>query len=912
MSKKIKISSVYSKTANGRQEKTRPGCNSLTKNPGETNDFLLETFLVNEQIHYSRKIQTETEQRQRELVKKFKPVISELDGLIASPQTQLAKKPFSQNFDQNILPDNQVKIQINQNGEVKKSMNYGSAGSIHTINLKGKNFSSPMADNIASTPERLSRAFTGYPVSCYGDEGVSNNSFLRGLIPRKKVRDLSLKLNAEVNGKFNPASFIKPEFDSYPPKTSLLRKENFLSKLKKNIFSSRYFYSTPNNRNAAWFYRLKMTLNFTLIALLLVLPIRILFFYQHIEKTKGQVLGISEEAMDDLSQATQAASQANWQNAGLYFEQANDNFNLALNNLKEYNKILLTVAKNLPAAGDLLVTAESILGAGNNLSGAAAKISMALSALKTDNDINQTLTDNLLIINNAITSATQEINLALTQLNSIEPRLLPVKYRDYFVQIKDKIPLMAKSLTSTQKLLDFSLVVLGHNQPMRYLFLFQNNNEIRATGGFLGSAALVDIKQGKITDIEVPPGGLYDLKGDFFEKISSPAPMQLLGYPWMIWDANWWPDYSVSAKKIIWFWEQSGWPTVDGVIAFNASLLPEIIKTVGNIEMPEYNQILTPDNVVMAIQHEVEFEFDKSGNQPKKFIADLMPIVIEKLLKVPTNQALPLFLTLNRGLAEKDIQFYFSNEELENFAAEANWAGKINQTDKDYLMVVNQNIAGGKSDAVISQEVKHYVYIQPDGGIVVSVAVSRTHNGDTSDVFQRVQNNSYIRIYTPLGSRLKEVTGFDVIDPELFKKPYEGYHLDEDLRRISGEAVKDAKTNTDVYNEFDKTVFGNWLQIRPGETKTITFSYELPFKLDFAKQSWWRKNPSQKYSLLIQSQSGLKDNNFSSQLFIPKGYNFKWAQGTLNNKISDNKIEFNGQLNSDQYYGVLIEKSGSR
>jgi len=515
----------------------------------------------------------------------------------------------------------------------------------------------------------------------------------------------------------------------------------------------------------------------------------------------------------------------------------------------------------------------------------------------------------LSIVNSALIDAQKEVDSAAANLQAIEPRFLPKKYQEYFSEIQANLPSFTQSLKDVQHLLDFSLGVLGHYQPMRYLFLFQNNNELRATGGFLGSAALVDIKKGEIANLEVPAGGLYDLKGDFFEKISSPSPMQLLGYPWMIWDANWWPDFPISAKKISWFWEKSGWPTVDGIITFNAALLPEILKAVGNIEMPEYNQILTPENVIEAIQHEVEFEYDKAENRPKKFIADLMPLVVDKLIKVPTNQALPLLLTLNQVLLEKDMQFYFINENLENYVLSANWGGRVKDTESDYLMVVNQNIAGGKSDAVISQGIEHYAYVQPDGKIVVTAAITRSHHGDPNDVFQRVQNNSYIRVYAPLGSKLLEVTGYDVIDSSLFKEPYPGYRQDDDLIKISGEIIKDAKTNTDVYAELGKTVFGNWLQIKPGESKTITFSYQLPFSLNFSADSWLKGGKEQKYSLLAQSQSGAKQTSFSSQLFLPANIQVSWSGGTAAEQpaVLNNKVEFKTPLNTDQYYGVLLK-----
>lgn len=833
-------------------------------------DSPLDIFLVNEQLIYSAEQKKLEADQQKELFKKIEPAVIEVNSLIFSPSAQLSKTPANLKNTAEIFPNNQVRLQLNKNGEIKKKNIYGNSSSVYTLNLREK--IQPERSEFANQPK------------------VKNT--------REDIEDFRIK---------------ETIFDV--PKTSLLRNEKILNWLKKRFILRKPFFSKESgessviNHNSFWFYRLKTTLNFALIALLLILPIRALFFYQHIEKTKGQVLGISEEALGELEQGAKAASKSNWLEASLYFQSANRYFHLALNNLDDYNQTLLNIARNLPTGGELLSAAEKILMAGNNLSRAAGNLSAILNEITLSKNINQALTDSLSIINAALIAAQKEVDLATAYLQEIDPRSLPKKYQDYFSEIQASLPSFTQSLADIQRLMDFSLGALGHFQPMRYLFLFQNNNELRATGGFLGSVALVDIKKGKVVNLEVPTGGLYDLKGDFFEKISSPLPMQLLGYPWMIWDANWWPDFPTSAKKISWFWEKSGWPTVDGIITFNAALLPEILKIVGNIEMPEYDQVLTPANVVEAIQHEVEFEYNKAENRPKKFIADLMPIVIDKLITVPTNQSLPLLLTLNQVLLEKDMQFYFENQDLENFVLSANWGGSVKDAESDYLMVVNQNIAGGKSDAVIDQKIEHYAYVQPDGKIVVTVAITRTHNGDPNDVFQRVQNNSYIRVYTPQGSKLLEVTGYDVIDPSLFKKPYLGYHQDEDLLRISGSVAKDSRTNSDVYAELGKTVFGNWLQVKSGESKTITFSYQLPFSLNFSGDSWLKKSKDQKYSLLVQSQSGAKQTNFSSQLFLPKNIKITWSGGTAAEQplVLNNKVDFKTPLNADQYYGVLLK-----
>jgi len=858
--------------------KTISGGNSLVSDQSVVQEIIsLDHFLIDEQINYA----DNPKEQAKRLKEKLQPIIKELDQLIAGKKSETSF--------QEVLPQNQINVSLNKNGgvEIKKSSGYTS--SVHRVDLRQDE---PVALNQTSAW----RPAFNKPPSVTGRDRPGFKKY-------EPATDLDEFKVRQTN------------FDI--PKTSYLKKEKLTGWIAKKFSSIKFHRIVKKNNQPAplvagrsWPQSLRTTLNFALIALLLILPIRVLFFYQYVETTKGQVLGISEDALGDLELGAQAASQSNWLDAGNYFLSASKYFGSAQDNLSAYNQTLINIARHLPAAGSIIKSGENLLVAGEHLTKAAGDLTTVLSQISESGQLDRAMTDNIAIIDGAVTSAQKEISLAAESIATVNPKVIPEQYRDYFVQIQSRLPQFSSGLLEVEKFLSLSLDILGHNRPQRYLFLFQNNNELRATGGFLGSAALVDIQKGKIVNLEVPGGGLYDSKGSFFEKVISPAPMHLVGTPWMIWDANWWPDFPASAQKIIWFWENSGGPTVDGVITFNASLLPKLLEITGDITMPEYDQVLTSDNVVLALQHEVEFEYDKAANQPKKIIAELMPIIIEKLLATPTDRALPLLLTLEQALTEKEIQFYFLNEDLEKQVSQRRWSGEIIKTDGDYLMVVNQNVAGGKSDMVIKQEIKHYAYIQPDGSIINTVAVTRTHHGNPDDVFERAQNNSYVRIYVPQDSQLLEVTGYDTIDASLFKEVYQGYRPDEDVLRISGTITKDAKTNTDIYSEFGKTVFGNWLQVKPGESKTITFSYRLPLKLDFTGDGLFKKSQSQKYSLLVQSQSGAQNTVFSSQLYLTDDLEVTWSQATATGQpvILDNEVKFEIALNSDNFYGLIIRK----
>jgi hypothetical protein len=409
----------------------------------------------------------------------------------------------------------------------------------------------------------------------------------------------------------------------------------------------------------------------------------------------------------------------------------------------------------------------------------------------------------------------------------------------------------------------------------RYLLVFQNNSELRATGGFIGSFALMDIANGKIKNFEAPGGGSYDTDAGLLKKIKSPEPLHLVRPDWHFWDANWWPDWPTSAKKLAWFYENSDGPTVDGVISFTPTVMERILKVMGPIDLKEkYGAVIDADNFWQVTQ---EFAEQKPNvtKQPKKIIGDLMDRIIEDLPK-RLNKAnfLPLLKAVEESLSDKNILFYFTDEELEAAAKAMGWAGEIKATSGDYLSVINTNIAGGKSDRKINQEIIHQAEVQPDGTIIDNLTIKRTHFGIKRQQFSGVRNVDWLRIYVPLGSKLLEADGFKPVDKIFFKSAEDSWLDDPDL--ASGEALArtDELTGVKIYDELDKTVFANWTQVDPGETIEIKLKYRLPFKLAVREPVLSKNlvdqliskageviNPEQRnlysYSMLMQKQPGM-------------------------------------------------------
>jgi len=490
---------------------------------------------------------------------------------------------------------------------------------------------------------------------------------------------------------------------------------------------------------------------------------------------------------------------------------------------------------------------------------------------------------------------------------------LPEDKREQFNKVVSYLSVLNTDLKEISSLSDSLYDILGKENRRRYLFIFQNNNEIRPTGGFIGSFALVDIDRGEIKSIELPGGGSYSVQGQLLENVVSPEPLHLVNAKWEMQDANWFPDFPTSAEKIKWFYEKSGGPTIDGVIAMNASFIPNLLEITKPIDLPQYGKTLSASNFIEETQKAVEFEYDKAENKPKQILADLAPELLKRIFSAEGEELLAVSQVFKTGLDEKDIQLYFTNEGVQNKFSEYNWTGELKDSSKDYLQVVNANIRGYKTDAFIKQNVNLISDVSANGEITNTVTITREHTGKESDVFGRQSNIDYLRIYVPFGSTLISAQGFSEIPTEAFEIADDTWKPDELLNKVQGTKTVDADSKTSINTEFNKTVFGNWIQTDPGEKQTVILKYKLPFTIakETVQKKWYEiykaaESSKPFYSLFLQKQSGVENTTYTATINFPENLKVSWKYPEIT-ELTNNSVQLTSNNKKDILAAFILE-----
>jgi hypothetical protein len=382
---------------------------------------------------------------------------------------------------------------------------------------------------------------------------------------------------------------------------------------------------------------------------------------------------------------------------------------------------------------------------------------------------------------------------------------------------------------------------LGFTAPQTYLVLFLNNTEIRPAGGFIGAYSVVRIDKGMPQILKVEGSEILDNLGsrDFSSVPPEPLRKYLSIKRWGFRDSNWSPDFSSSAVKALdLFKKEKGMAAdeISAVIGITPTLIEEILKIGGPILIN--GKEFTPHNFTEKLEYEVEFGYAKQGlefNDRKKILADLTRALLVRVSGDVFVHWPRYFALAQRMLAEKHILIYSKDPEIGRVLLAKNWAGEIQQTNADYLLWADANLASLKTDKVMDRELFYSFAPTSSGKYAATVKMKYFNKGSFTEFTTRYR--TYARIFLPVGSRFISV--------------------DDGLP--AGQTRYDA----DQGIENNKQWFGAFTSIEPGKTGKLVWRFYLsPSVVERIKNN--------SYNLFVQKQAGTIANALTLDLNFDK------------------------------------------
>ncbi len=419
-----------------------------------------------------------------------------------------------------------------------------------------------------------------------------------------------------------------------------------------------------------------------------------------------------------------------------------------------------------------------------------------------------------------LVGAQAEIKLAVATVNQIPTNGLLGQIKDAAAPLQEQLPAIQKVMDSAVPFAEVIPQILGYPQEKNYLFMLQNNSELRPTGGFIGTYGELIVRDGDIASFITD--NIYNLDNPGRLLFHEDPPWQFTKYlgskDWLARDSNWSPDFPESAQQFEKFYKLEGGDlqNIDGVIAVTPTFIASLLDVTGPIKAQGIE--FTKENLVDTLQYQVELGFLRQGitdADRKEVIGVLASNLMHELENLPKEQWFDLWDVYQQNVSEKQIFIYLHDAELETLVKEQGWGGHVRETENDYLFVVDANLASLKSDPAVLRTIDYHIRNDKEKGLVARLSYTFDNTGKLD--FFRTRYHDYMRALVPEGSTLLSVAGND--------------------------------ESVDTTQSLGKTIFGTYKTTEVQDTQTVVLEYQLPERiLDDAQDSG--------YNLLVQKQGG--------------------------------------------------------
>ena len=419
--------------------------------------------------------------------------------------------------------------------------------------------------------------------------------------------------------------------------------------------------------------------------------------------------------------------------------------------------------------------------------------------------------------------------------------------RSKITTLKTTVAGAAESLGQFQPIVQLLPDLLGNPDAKKYLIMFQNDAELRATGGFLTAYATMKITKGKI-EVGISQD-IYTLDAGFKRKVPAPDPIKKylpLVYTWNLRDMNLSPDFKSSMDTFTGYMnEVPGAPDFDALIAIDTQVPVRIgVPGYGGKFSAEIDPRCDCPQVIYELENIITRPTYEIREGRKSILGPLMNSMLANMMGSPKSVWAEFFNIFTESIKQKHLLMYFRDSNKQNAVEVLGAGGRINDYDGDYLHINDTNFAGAKSNMFVTQEVEQVVNVEEDGKITKKLILTYKNprpgdncNLEAGKLCLNGLLRDWQRIYVPKGSILKSAKGFEV----------------------------DMTTTEDL----GKTVFEGFFTLAPQSVKKLEIEYEVPAGL-----------VSGDYRLLIQKQPGTKEIKHALTLngAKPKVYNINSDQ----------------------------------
>ena len=448
------------------------------------------------------------------------------------------------------------------------------------------------------------------------------------------------------------------------------------------------------------------------------------------------------------------------------------------------------------------------------------------------------------------------VEFSIAAAGGVQQTPLPFGFASGLDSTISEIPKLRRIVSDLTRVFDILPNLLGKEGKKTYLLVLQNNAELRPTGGFIGSYALVTFDKFRLLDWKVED--VYSADGQLKGHVEPPAEIkEYLGEAgWYLRDSNWDPDFPSTARQIEWFFEKETGAQVDGTIAMNLFVIQDLLRVFGPIDIPDYEQSITAENLFEKAQFHSEMNFFSGSTQKKDFLGSVGKHLFFAIEQSQPQDLAKFAAALIRSLQKGQLLLAVNDAGMAQTIQNLGWDGSLKEVKctsqknepciKTYLALREANVGINKANYYVKRAL--YVSQVVENEKVTTQLTINLQNLGNNSAWPSGSYKNYLRIYTNSENRIVAVS-------------INGNELENKLLTLS--------------MEHGKQVVGLLVDVPIQEEKEITVLMERDFPEPIEQ--------GLSSSILIQKQPGTENDSLTMEFSAPKRMSIEASNLPLQN-----------------------------
>ncbi len=415
--------------------------------------------------------------------------------------------------------------------------------------------------------------------------------------------------------------------------------------------------------------------------------------------------------------------------------------------------------KAVPLVGSQVKGVEVFADAGVQLSDAGVRLADAAGAIVDPENQELELSaalDQLRDVQELLRSGITSLEAAFASVESLDGDHLIRPLGRARTDLSRRLPEMKTRAVDADEALASLITFAGGDGPRRYLVLSQNPDEVRPTGGFIGTYGVLQADGGRLSldTYDSIESWTSAHPGIFAEPTERGSPLRFdTRIQQGLANVNTSPDWPQNAALAAKLWERAGEQPVQGVVSFSPAFLGRILRALGPVTIESYGETVTADNLVERLDYHTHQATPAPGTGRKDFVAVLAQEVMTRLFNAPASSWERLAQAFGESFGSREAMASSTDAEVARVLAKRGWDASMPVSEGDFVYPAEFEYSA-KNGRQLRRTYDHDVVLRPDGSARITTRV-KIVNPDPVDPIRNPEGGlAYVTMYGPAAAQL--------------------------------------------------------------------------------------------------------------------------------------------------------------